>query len=129
MLDKTSKSILPDIVILLLLSLILIDGYKSYLSLINYVESSIKRDFQDSLADQNITPSYPPSLVQEPMHACIPNEVDPNDYFNRYRDRLAKSGDWIGLPELGDLNINSGMNPWGFMNCQLLSARYGTNST
>lgn len=123
MLDKTSKSIFPDIVILLLLSLILIDGYKSYLSLINYVESSIKRDFQDSLADQNITPSYPPSLAQEPMHTCIPNEVDPNDYFNRYRDRLAKSGDWIGLPELGDLNINSGMNQWGFMNCQLLSAR------
>jgi len=118
------KSILPEIVIGLLLAVILIDGFRGFFGLINYFESSTKPAFQDSLADQNTTPSYPPALVQEPMHGCIPIEVDPNDYFNRYRDRLAMTGDWIGLPELSEGKViggfrsyESGGNQWGFMNC------------
>jgi len=122
------KSILPEIVIGLLLAFILIDGFRGFFSLINYFESSTQPSFQDSLADQNTIPSYPPALVQEPMHGCIPIEVDPNDYFNRYRDRLAITGDWVGLPELsegealdGYRSYESGSNQWGFMNCEGLA--------
>ena len=125
---QTIKSILPEIVIGLLLAFILIDGFRGFFSLINYFESSTQPSFQDSLADQNTIPSYPPALVQEPMHGCIPIEVDPNDYFNRYRDRLATTGDWIGLPELsegeawnGFRSYESGSDQWGFMNCERLS--------
>ena len=121
------KSILPEIIIGLLLAFILIDGLRGFFSLINYFESSAKPSFQDSLADQNTIPSYPPALVQEPMHGCIPIEVDPNDYFHRYRDRLAMTGDWVGLPELsegealdGYRSYESGSNQWGFMNCEYL---------
>ena len=96
------KSTLPEIVIGLLLAFILIDGFRVFIGLINYFESSTQPTFQDPLADLNTIPSYPPALVQEPMHGCIPIEVDPNDYFNRYRDRLAMTGDWIGLPELSE---------------------------
>jgi len=121
------KSILPEIIIGLLLAFILIDGFRGFFSLINYFESSTQPSFQDSLADQNTIPSYPPALVQEPLHGCIPIEVDPSDYFNRYRDRLATTGDWIGLPELsegealdGFRSYESGSNQWGFMNCEYL---------
>ena len=119
------KSILPEIVIGLLLAFILIDGLRGFIGLINYFESSTKPAFQYSLADQNRIPSYPPSLVQEPMHGCIPIEVNPNDYFNRYRDRLAMTGDWVGLPEFsegksldGYRSYESESNQWGFMNCE-----------
>ena len=122
------KSILPEIVIGLLLASILIDGFRGFFSLINYFESSTKPAFQDSLADQNTIPSYPPTLVQEPMQGCIPIEVDPNDYFNRYRDRLAMTGDWVGLPELSEgealgglTSYESGSNQWSLLNCERLS--------